>query len=310
MLPQAPEDGAGATWREIRAMARLAEDGGADSVWVCDHFLYRPGDGRQTGYHEAWTLVAALAAATERVEIGTLVLATSFRPPGLLAKMAATADDVAGGRLILGLGCGWHEPEYRAFGYPFDHRVGRFEEALEIITRLLREGSVSFAGRWHTLDDAIILPAPAHRTPMLVAAGRPRMLRATARLADAWQVAWFGRPDAKFATYRELLAVACEAEGRDPATLETTVGVDVGGDDPDDPHLELDPAAIADGLAEWAALGRRPRPARRPPDDRGTSRRPSKGSGVFEAADRETPRWHLRGMMDRQGVARHQRGGG
>ena len=99
-------------------MARLAEAGGADSIWLSDHFFHRPQSGGQTGYHEAWTLLSALAAATERVEIGTLVLATSFRSPGLLAKMAATADDVAGGRLILGLGCGWHEPEYRAFDYP------------------------------------------------------------------------------------------------------------------------------------------------------------------------------------------------
>ena len=113
--------------------------------------------------------------------------------------MAATTDDIAGGRLILGLGCGWHEPEYQAFGYPFDHRVGRFEEALEVIVRFLREGSVTYAGRWYTLDDAIVLPAPAHRTPILVAARRPRMMRITARLADAWQTAWYGLPDEKFA---------------------------------------------------------------------------------------------------------------
>jgi alkanesulfonate monooxygenase SsuD/methylene tetrahydromethanopterin reductase-like flavin-dependent oxidoreductase (luciferase family) len=142
-LAQAPQDGAGGTWREILGMARLAEDGGADSLWVSDHFLYRPKDGGdETGYHEAWSLVSAVAASTSRVQIGTLVLATSFRPPGITAKMAATADDVAGGRLILGLGCGWHEPEYLAFGYPFDHRVARFEEALEIIVRLLH-GTIS-----------------------------------------------------------------------------------------------------------------------------------------------------------------------
>ena len=193
-LSQSPEDGAGGTWQEILGMARLAEAGGADSIWLSDHFFHRPQSGGTTGYHEAWTLLSALAAATERVEIGTLVLATSFRSPGLLAKMAATADDVAGGRLILGLGCGWHEPEYRAFDIPFDHRVGRFEEALEIIVRLLREGAVTFNGRWYSLDDAIVLPAPAHRTPIMVAAGRPRMMRATARFADQWQTAWFGRP--------------------------------------------------------------------------------------------------------------------
>jgi alkanesulfonate monooxygenase SsuD/methylene tetrahydromethanopterin reductase-like flavin-dependent oxidoreductase (luciferase family) len=255
VLPQSPEDGAGGTWREIRDTARRAEDGGVDSVWVSDHFFYRPEEGDRVGTHEAWTLVSALAATTERVQIGTLVLATSFRSPGLLAKMAATADDVAGGRLILGLGCGWHEPEYTAFGYPFDHRVGRFEESLEITTRLLREGSVTFKGRWYQVDDAIVLPPPAHRTPILVAARRTRMLRATARFADAWQTAWFGRPDDKFRAQHADLLEACAAEGRDPATLEATVGINVGSDPDNDPQLPLDAAAIADGLAEWAALG-------------------------------------------------------
>jgi len=255
MLSQSPDDGAGGTWQEIFGIARLAEAGGADSIWLSDHFFHRPQSGGKTGYHEAWTLLGALAVATERVEIGTLVLATSFRSPGLLAKMTATADDVAGGRLILGLGCGWHEPEYRAFDIPFDHRVGRFEEALEIIVRLLRGGSVTFNGRWYNLDDAIVLPPPAHRTPILVAAGRPRMMRATARFADQWQTAWFGRPDANYRTELDAFRSACDAEGRDPDTAELTVGINVGGDDPDDPRVALDPSAIADALGEWAELG-------------------------------------------------------
>jgi alkanesulfonate monooxygenase SsuD/methylene tetrahydromethanopterin reductase-like flavin-dependent oxidoreductase (luciferase family) len=254
MLPQAPEDGAG-TWREIRALAEQAEAGGADSLWVSDHFLYRPAEGPQAGYHEAWSLVSAVAASTQRVQVGTLVLATSFRPPGILAKMAATTDDVAGGRLILGLGCGWHEPEYVAFGYPFDHRVDRFEEALEVVVRLLRGGSVTYNGRWYTLDDAIVLPAPAHRTPILVAARRPRMMRIAARFADAWQTAWYGQPDAKYAAEREAFGAACEAEGRDPSTLEMMVGLTVGASDPETRHIPLDPAAIAAGLAEWSAIG-------------------------------------------------------
>jgi len=254
MLPQSPEDGGG-TWPEIRGLAWLAEAEGADSLWVSDHFLYRAGDGTTVGVHEPWSLVAAVAASTRRVQIGTLVMATIFRPPGVLAKMAATTDDVAGGRLILGLGCGWHEPEYQAFGYPFDHRVGRFEEALEVIVRLLREGSVTYAGSWYTLDDAIVLPAPAHRTPILVAARRPRMMRITARLADAWQTAWYGLPDEKFAAELAEFRAACDAEGRDPTTVEMMVGLTVGGSDPETRHIALDPAALADGLAEWAAIG-------------------------------------------------------
>jgi len=253
-LAQAPSDGAGGTWREIREMARLAEDGGADSLWVSDHFIYRPESGDETGFHEAWTLVSALAATTTRVQIGMLVLATSFRPPGLLAKMAATADDIAGGRLILGLGCGWYEPEYRAFGYPFDHRVGRFEEAIEIVVRLLRGERVTFGGRWNQLEDAAVMPLPAHRTPILVAATRPRMMRATARWADAWQTAWYGLPDAQYAKDHDGFLAGCAAEGRDPATLEIMVGVNVSTD-PDDPTLAFDASAVADGLAAWADLG-------------------------------------------------------
>ena len=157
VLPQAAEDGGGGTWSGILGLARQAEDGGADSLWLSDHFFYRAADapiGSETGYHEAWTLLSALAATTRRVELGTLVLATSFRPAGLLAKMAATVDDVSGGRVILGLGCGWHEPEYEAFGYPFDHRVGRFEEALRIIVPLVHGERVTFDGAYGQVHDA------------------------------------------------------------------------------------------------------------------------------------------------------------
>lgn len=172
------------------------EAGGADSLRLSDHFLYRPGDWLEVGYHKPWVLLAALAAATRRIELGTLVLATSFRSPGLVAKMAATANEISGGRLILGIGCGWHEPEYRAFSHPFDHRVGRFEEALRIIVPLLRGERVTFAGRWSSADDAVLLPAPRRPgLPVLVAAKGDRMLRLTARYADAWQTAWFGGPD-------------------------------------------------------------------------------------------------------------------
>jgi alkanesulfonate monooxygenase SsuD/methylene tetrahydromethanopterin reductase-like flavin-dependent oxidoreductase (luciferase family) len=255
VLPQAPEDGAGGTWTEIAALARQAEAGGIDSLWVCDHFFHLPDDGFPVGYHEAWTLLSALAAVTDRVELGTLVLATSFRPAGLLAKMAVTADDIAGGRLILGLGCGWHEPEYRAFGYPFDHRVGRFEEALQILVPLIRGERVTFEGRWNRVEDAVLLPPPRRSSmPILVAAKGERMLRLTARHADAWQTAWFGLPDQRYAERHDHLLAACDAEGRDPATLELTVGVDVS-DAEDGPHLALDAQAIADGLAAWASQG-------------------------------------------------------
>jgi alkanesulfonate monooxygenase SsuD/methylene tetrahydromethanopterin reductase-like flavin-dependent oxidoreductase (luciferase family) len=258
MLPQAASDGAG-TWPEIASLAKLAEDGGADSIWLSDHFFHRDADapiGSETGYHEAWTLLSALAATTSRVEIGTLVLATSFRPAALLAKMAVTADAVAAGRLVLGLGCGWHEPEYEAFGYPFDHRVGRFEDALRIIVPLVRGERVTFAGTFERVRAAALLPAPIRPSlPILVAAKGERMLRLTAELADAWQTAWFGLPDERYrGRHRDLLA-ACTAVGRDPATLAVTVGVEVDADGAGPNALPLDVESIAAALSAWQAEG-------------------------------------------------------
>lgn len=260
VLPQSADDGAGGTWADIAALAAQAEAGGIDSLWVCDHFFFREDDGHEVGIHEAWTLLTALAAVTRRVELGTLVLATSFRNPGLLAKMAATADEVAGGRLILGLGCGWYEIEYDAFGYPFDHRVGRFEEALRIIVPLIRGKRVTLRGQWTSVDDAVLLPPPRRTAlPILVAAKGERMLRLTARHADQWQTAWFGLPDERWTVRHDGLLEACRVEKRDPATIELTVGVDVRK--PEAPaedgarNLALDAAALADGLAAWAAEG-------------------------------------------------------
>jgi alkanesulfonate monooxygenase SsuD/methylene tetrahydromethanopterin reductase-like flavin-dependent oxidoreductase (luciferase family) len=248
-----------ASWKLLAATARHLEASGADSLWVADHFFHREENGREHGLHEAWTLISALAAVTERVEIGPLVLATSFRNPALTAKMAATANEVAGGRLILGLGCGWHEPEYEAFGYPFDHRVGRFEEALRVLVPLLRGKRVTFEGRWTSVGDAVLVPPPSGPLPILVAAKGDRMLRLTARWADQSQMAWFGLPDERFRERRGRLMGACDAEGRDPETLVETVGVEIGGDDDDRPAgwrgIALDPSAVADALHAWAAEG-------------------------------------------------------
>ena len=134
-------------------MARAAEEAGFDSVWVGDHLLYDLPGGATRGPWEAWTSLAALAAATERVEIGPLVASTSFHAPAMLAKQAATVDAISNGRLILGLGAGWNEREYRAFGFPYDHRVSRFEEAFTVIRTLLRDGRATSPVRttgWRT----------------------------------------------------------------------------------------------------------------------------------------------------------------
>ncbi|HTS14424.1 MAG TPA: LLM class flavin-dependent oxidoreductase [Candidatus Sulfotelmatobacter sp.] len=213
------------SYPELRDLSRQAEASGLDSIWVFDHLLFRFPGQPTTGIHECWTVLAALADATERVELGTLVMCTAFRGAALLAKMAAALDVISEGRLILGLGTGWHEPEFAAFGYPFAERVGRFEDALTIITGLLRDGQVDFHGRFETADDCVLLPRPTRRIPILVAARGPRMLRLAARHADAWNTAWFGAPDERLAGRRADLAAACAAVGRDPATLGVTVGV-------------------------------------------------------------------------------------
>src|SRR5206468_7534 len=160
-----------------------------------------------------------------------LVLSTSFRPPAVLAKMAATADAIAGGRLILGLGCGWHEGEYEAFGLPFDHRVGRFEEAMAVIAPLVRGERVTFDGQWTRVDDSVLIPPPLPPIPIMIAAKGERMLGLTARHAQAWNAAWFGRPNARFRQRVSDLRAACEAEGRDPATIEITAGIEVDNGD-------------------------------------------------------------------------------
>ena len=249
-LPQTPRDG-GASWAGIRSLALLAEAEGADSLWVADHFLHR-GAGEELGLHEPFGLLVAVAAVTTRVELGPLVAATSFRSPGLLAKIAATLDAIADGRLVMGVGCGWHEPEYQAFGYPFDHRVGRFEEAVRVVRGLLDGERVTFTGTWVAVEDAVLLPAPARRVPLLIAADGPRMLRLTARFGDAWQAAWFGVPDDAFRTQRAQLLEACGVEGRS-APPDVFVGVNVGEED--DPSVAADAGAVEDALSAWAAEG-------------------------------------------------------
>ncbi len=201
------DEGQMARYAELRAMALRAEADGFDSVWVYDHLLFRFPDNPTRGIWEAWTLLSALAEATERVELGALVLCTAFRNPALLAKMADTLDEVSGGRLILGLGAGWHRPEFDAFGLPFDHLVGRFEDALRIIHPLLRTGAVDFRGEYAQAPDCVSLPRSPRPDgpPILIGAFGPRMLRLTAQYADAWNTCWLGRPT-KLAERRAALA--------------------------------------------------------------------------------------------------------
>ncbi|MGZ6260469.1 MAG: LLM class flavin-dependent oxidoreductase [Candidatus Limnocylindrales bacterium] len=226
---QLPEVEREVRWPELLTMARLAEDGGFDSLWVGDHLLYRWPDRPPRGPWEAFTVLAALAAVTNRVELGPLVAATSFRSPALLAKQAAAIDEVSGGRLVLGLGAGWNETEYRAFGYPFDHRVSRFEEAFTIIRTLLREGAIDFEGTYYSARDCELLPRGprAQGPPLMIGSAGARMLAITAPHVDSWNAwhDWFGNRPAGLAPYLADLDAAARAAGREPAAIERTATV-------------------------------------------------------------------------------------
>ncbi|HZS87310.1 MAG TPA: LLM class flavin-dependent oxidoreductase [Chloroflexota bacterium] len=205
----------------LRDLALQVEAAGFDSIWLYDHLLYRFEGRPSQGTWECWTILSALAAITERVELGTLVSCTGYRNPGLIAKMASTVDEISGGRLILGLGAGWHQPEYEAFGYPFDHRVDRFEEALRIIVPLLREGHVDFSGTYYRAPNCDLLPrGPRPQGPPLLIGGLgPRILRLTARFADSWNIGFHTPPEAII----PRMEAACAEMGRDPSTLEITL---------------------------------------------------------------------------------------
>jgi probable F420-dependent oxidoreductase len=260
MLPLAESETPG--YATLREMAITAEAHGLDSVWGADHLIFRE-DGETEGIHECWTLLTAIAAVTTRVEIGPLVLALPFRNPALTAKMAAELDEVSDGRLILGLGCGWHQPEFDAFGYPFDHRVGRFEEGLEIIMPLLRGETVSFEGRYFRVKDVELRPRPIRPggPPVLIAGKQPRMLSLVARHAAQWNGAWYGNPGQadELRTRLTNVRAALDSTGRDPATLGLTAGIFVAWEDAeaDAPERAIrgTPHDVADALAGYTELG-------------------------------------------------------
>jgi alkanesulfonate monooxygenase SsuD/methylene tetrahydromethanopterin reductase-like flavin-dependent oxidoreductase (luciferase family) len=233
---QLPEVEREVGWPEYAAMARAAEDGGFDSIWLGDHLLYR-GDGRpERGPWEAWTLLAALAAVTRQVSLGPLVACASFHPPGLLAKMAATLAEVSGGRFVLGLGAGWNETEYRAFGLPYDHRVSRFEESFEIVRRLLAGERETLAGRFWQAEDAVLLPPAPGRVPLMIGSNGERMLAAALPYVDRWNTwyAGYGNTVEGFAELNARITSAAERAGRDPSDVERSACV----------LVELDPDAV------------------------------------------------------------------
>jgi alkanesulfonate monooxygenase SsuD/methylene tetrahydromethanopterin reductase-like flavin-dependent oxidoreductase (luciferase family) len=262
---QLPEVEREVRWPEYRTMAHAAEAGGFDSIWVGDHLLYR-GDGRpERGPLEAWTLLAALAAATERVELGPLVACAAFHPPGVLAKMAATVAEISDGRLVLGLGAGWNDAEFRAFGVPFDHRVSRFEEAFAIVRGLLAGERVTLPGRYWHADDAVLVPAPTRPPRLMVGSNGPRMLSITLPYVDAWNTWYedFGNTPEGFAALNERITAAAHEAGRDPSEIRRSACVLVVLDraagerpvTPQAPPLEGSPEGIAATLREFAEAG-------------------------------------------------------
>ncbi len=246
------------SYREMRDMAVAADQNGADSIWVADHIFYVPeGDDRgPVGIWESMTILSGLAEATQRAELGPLVMCTPFRNPGLIAWMANTLDEISGGRFVMGLGAGWHQPEFDAFRFNFERRVSVFADSLEVIVPLLREGRVDFDGEFAGGHAELRPRGPrSSGPPILIAGTKPRMMGLTARWADRWNSVWYGMPTDEFRDERSDLVAACEAIGRDPASIEVSAGLAVVDQEKPDEGLGGSVSEIAEGLHAWKEEG-------------------------------------------------------
>jgi alkanesulfonate monooxygenase SsuD/methylene tetrahydromethanopterin reductase-like flavin-dependent oxidoreductase (luciferase family) len=230
-------------------------------VWLGDHLLYRGGGLPERAPWDGWTQLAALAAVTSKVRLGPLVAATAFHAPGMLARAAASVDEVSGGRLVFGIGAGWNETEFQAFGFPFDRRVSRFAESFELVRRLLAGDRVSFSGEFVSLEDAVLLPRPTRRVPLMVGGNGERLLSIALPHVEAWNT-WYspyGNTADGFAEANEKVTAVCERVGRDPREVERSacvfVAIDGGvGERPHDvPPVE--PEALPAHLRSLAAAG-------------------------------------------------------
>ena len=247
-------------------MARTVERIGLDSVWVGDHLLYRAdAGGAERGPLEAWALLAGLATVTRRVRLGPLVACTAFHPPGVLARVAATVDEISGGRLTLGLGAGWNEPEFAAFGLAWDHPASRFEEAFAIVRRLLAGERVSAEGRFFRAADAVVLPRPARSPRLMVGSLGPRVLRAALPWVDAWNAwgPWCGNTPEGFAEVNARVSDLAVGLGRYPDTIDRSICVytelppapgEVAFPE-EAPPLTGSPREIAEGIRAFAEAG-------------------------------------------------------
>ncbi len=241
----------GLSWEELRTRARQAEDSGFESFWVDDHFWFPGAPDRP--HLEVWTALTALAMATQRMRLGPLVMCHSYRPPGLLAKMASSLAEVSNARLVLGMGAGYMDDEYRAFGYPVPsprERVEQLEETLEILRLTFTRDRASFEGRHHVVREAPLVPKPARGAlPLLLGGSGDRFLRLVARYADVWNCpnpAW-----RELGARREKLVAECERIGRDPATIEVSEQVVVVVGRSDD-EVRRETGRARDALGEFA----------------------------------------------------------
>lgn len=233
MVPISDKSAFGGTPRfsDMLAITQKADELGFDTAWFADHFIVRNDDvGELRGVWEGWTTLAGIAAATQRINLGIFVTCVLFRNPGIIAKSAEMVDEISNGRLILGLGAGWHQPDFDMFGLPFDHRVSRFEDAVNIISPLLRNGYADYQGHYYQANDAYNLPrgprAAEGGPPILIGTKSPRMMRLTAQFADIWNSDWHHDAE-EVVPMLAALDEACEAVGRDPKTLVRTAGSNI-----------------------------------------------------------------------------------
>ena len=253
-------DGRTPRWADILAMATTAETIGFDALWVSDHVGFGDPEGEWRGAWESWTLLSALAASTSRVALGPYVLAITLRYPALLAKMAETLDEVSDGRVILGIGAGWNEPEFTSYGIPFEDRFQRFEDGLRVITDMLRHGRSTLDGRTIRTRSARLEPRGPRPLglPVMVGANGPRMLRLTAELADHWNGGL--RSLDEVPALLEALDSACRDVGR---TTPITKSVEVlvrtlpasDGAPPENREIRGDSQTLAGELRRFADLG-------------------------------------------------------
>lgn len=250
-------------FRDMLEMARVGEDVGFDIVWIPDHLIVRNASEGNVlrGVWEGWTTLAGIAAATSTINIGVLVTCTGWRHPSIVAKMAENVDEISAGRLILGLGAGWHQPEYDMFGFPFDYRVSRFDDAIKIIQPLLRHGYVDYQGEYFQVHEAYNVPRGPRGAeggpPIMVGTKGPRMMKLTAEYADAWNSDWYKDP-ADLAPLLESLDAACAEVGRDPETLLKSSSSNIAM--PGCLGVRPNPIAgtneqIAEGIAGFRAIG-------------------------------------------------------